>query len=752
MKPRRNGSAGKKKRAAPASRRARPLVIAAVAAGLAAVAALAVLLWRPAPPDAGLRTIDGQNVLLITIDTLRADAMSSYGGPAATPALDGLAAEGVRFDFAHAHAVMTLPSHASILTGELPFTHGLRDNSGYRLPEEARTAATMLKQAGYATAAFVAAFPLNARFGLNTGFDVYDDHVGGELGLTDLDMPERPATRVVQLARDWIADHAGGTGAPGAEMKETASGGRGAKPWFVWVHVYEPHAPYQPPPPFDRQYADRPYYGEVAAADAALQPLLDEARKSARPTLVVVTSDHGEGLDEHGEVAHGIFAYESTLRVPLIIAEVGSGTPAAPVASGSTKAPAGEISSVSARHIDILPTILDAVGQPMPPGLAGRTLLPREERTAAARPRPTYFEAMSGMLNHGWAPLAGVIVDRDKFIDLPIAERYDLLNDPGERTNLAGRSPERDRVLTDALNALDPPLPGDRIAEDKETRNQLRALGYVSAQAPRKTQYTEADDPKRLIDIDSAIHDAIDAFNEGRTEEAQRIYQRVIARRPRMAFPYRRLALIEWQRGNAPGAVALLREAVARGVTDTRLRAQLGEYLTGIGQTAESIGILEPLANGPASDAEILNALAIAYASAGDTGNARATFERLVTAMPGSSIPFENLGVLALGVGDVAAAQSYFERALAIAPDSSRAYTGLGATALRSGDRRAAYEAWERAVALDSANYEVMYNLGVNLAREGRMTEARPYLNQFLKNAPPAQHADQLKVVAILLQ
>jgi Flp pilus assembly protein TadD len=466
----------------------------------------------------------------------------------------------------------------------------------------------------------------------------------------------------------------------------------------------------------------------------------------------VVTSDHGEGLDEHGEMAHGIFAYESTLRVPLIIAQVGGGAPASPAASGSTNAPPGEVSSISARHIDILPTILEAAGRPVPSGLPGRTLLPREERTAEAAQRPTYFEAMSGMLNHGWAPLTGVLAGREKFIDLPIPERYDLAADPGERANLSGASPERDRMLAAMLSSLDVRPPGERITEDRETRDRLRALGYVSADAERKADYTEADDPKRLIDLDRAIHDAIDAFNEGRTEEAQRIYQHVIERRPGMAFPYRRLALIEWRQGNAAGAVAILRRAVATGVVDPRLRAQLGEYLTGMGQTAEGIGILEPLANGPASDAEILNALAIAYERAGAGDKSRQTFERLVAAMPGSSVPFENLGVLALAQGDVAGAKWYFERALAIEPGSSRAYTGVGATALRRGDRRAAYEAWGRAVTLDRANYEAMYNLGVNLAREGRMTEARPYLNEFLKNAPPAQHADQLKVVAILLQ
>ena len=268
---------------------------------------------RPAP-QADLHPIANQNVLLITIDTLRADALGSSGGAAATPALDRLAAGGVRFDFAHAHAVTTLSSHASILTGSYPFQHGIRDNSGYRLPAGAQTLATRLKQAGYQTAAFVGGFPVHSRFGLNLGFDLYDDHFGETGAPTEFVMPERPASTVVALARDWIAEQ---------EAGRAGAGGTGAKPWFVWVHLFDPHAPYRPPAPFDAQYAKQPYYGEVAATDAALAPLLDELRASVQPTLVVVTGDHGEGLGDHGELTHGLFAYEATLRVPLIMAEIG---------------------------------------------------------------------------------------------------------------------------------------------------------------------------------------------------------------------------------------------------------------------------------------------------------------------------------------------------------------------------------------------------------------------------------------------
>jgi Flp pilus assembly protein TadD len=726
----------RKLRAGRPSRRRWPRwAVPAAIAVVIVIGAVAAVLMTPGQPRADLRRIPGENVLLVTIDTLRADALGCYGGPAATPALDWLAAQGVRFEFAHAHAVLTLPSHASILTGQYPFQHGLRNNSGYRLPRDARTIATLLKHAGYATAAFVAGFPVHSRFGLNVGFDVYDDHFDEGLAPTVFNMPERPASVVVPLALNWIA-----SGAAGGQPRPDARG-RGDRPWFVWVHLFDPHAPYRPPPPFDTRYASQPYYGEVAATDAALAPLLEDVHRSAKRTLVIVTGDHGEGLGDHGEQAHGVFAYESTLRVPLIVAQLGGG-----------RARGGEVSSVSVRHVDILPTILDAVGQPLPPGLPGRTLLPAGERDGTSAPRPTYFEAMSGMLDLGWAPLTGVVLGRDKFIDLPIVERYDLAGDAGERSNLAGRVPERDRVLAAALTAFKPVLPGPRITEGADAVARLRALGYISGNAPVKGKYTEADDPKRLVQFDNAIHRAVEAFGDGRLAEAAQIYRDMLQQRPDMAIAYLHLAVTEWRQGDASSAVEVLRGAVARGITEPRVLTQLGEYLTDTGRLAEAIRMLEPLARIPEPDAETLVATGIAYARAGRADEARATFERLAQLLPASSVPLENLGVLAMERGDVAAARTYFNRALAIAPGSARAYAGLGAAAFRSGDRQAAYDAWRRAVQLDPANVDALYSLGVNLARDGRMDAARPYLEQFLRNAPPTLPAAERQEVSRLLQ
>src|SRR5262249_44811403 len=359
-----------------------------------------------------------------------------------------------------------------------------------------------------------------------------------------------PASGVVRLAREGVAAQEagrwGGWGRSRVRGGSNTSDPPGlpdppdlpGQPWFVWLHLFDPHAPYRPPPPFDSRYASQSYYGEVAAVDAALAPLIDDLRVAGKPTLVIATGDHGEALADHGELTQGLFAYESPLRVPLIVAEIGAASFGAPGVRPPAASGRSEPVSAPARHIDILPTILEGVGQSVAAGLPGRSLLMAAERTDPS-PRPSYFEAMSAMLNRGWAPLAGVLVDREKYIDLPIAERYDLAADPAGRVNPAREGPRRERTPPPAPAGLPPAvrgfaatMPGQRRAEDAEAAARLRALGYVTGSAAPKARYTDADDPKTLVAVDRAVHDAVDAFTAGRAGDAVPLYQQVIARRP----------------------------------------------------------------------------------------------------------------------------------------------------------------------------------------------------------------------------
>ena len=676
---------------------------------LIAVAAGAWYLLRPAPFPSFARTSD-QNLLIITVDTLRADALASYGGQARTPNLDALAADGVRFAFAHAHAVVTLPSHSSIFTGRYPFEHGVRDNSGYRLSDEATTLAELARARGFSTGAFVGAFPLNRAFGLAQGFDVYDDLTGRQVQEADFAFIERPAGEVVAAARAWIEQQNG--------------------PWLAWVHVFDPHSPYAPPPPFNAEYAGSPYAGEVAYVDSALEPLLSLVRAGARPTTVVVTADHGEALGDHGELTHGLFAYESTLRVPLIVAQVGhlQGT-----AQGRR---AGAVSDASVRHVDILPTVAELAGLTLPAGLPGRSLLTVDAGTGGAH--PSYFESMSPTLNRGWAPLRGVLDGRDKYIDLPIEELYDLADDPDETRNLAAAAGERVRALFAELERFGSALPGDRLAESADVRERLRSLGYISGTAARKTEYSPADDPKRLIEIDTLMMRGIEAHQRGRVEEGMDAYRRVIAARPDMNVAYQRLAFMLQGQGRLDEAIAMLRQGLDVNGPDLDLEIKLGTYLAETGRTADAIALLDRVTAAAPDNIEALNARGIAYARAGRPTDALASFQRILEIDPRDAFALENAGAMHLERGDLAAAAALFQRAADNDPDSSRARAGLGVVALRAGRKDDAIAHWRAAVALDPRNFDALFNLATELINAGRPGEARPFVELFVRTAPPA--------------
>lgn len=681
---------------------------------LLAVLALALGLWwwitRERAP-VFLHSAD-QNVLLITIDTLRGDALGTYGGRAVTPNLDRLADEGLQFTFAHAHAVMTLPSHASILTGRYPFEHRVRDNAGYRLPDTARTLAEAARDRGLATGAFVGAFPLDRQFGLAQGFDVYDDRSEHEVSPSDFAFSERPAAEVVARATAWIRQQ--------------------QKPWLAWVHVFDPHAPYAPPAPFAEQYTNDRYAGEVAYTDHALAPLLDLVRGGSRTTTIVVTADHGEGLGDHGEATHGVFAYESTLRVPLIVAQVG------PEASRGNRKKV----DASVRHVDILPTLAGLLALNVPGDLPGRSLLTAD---AESEPRSSYFEAMTAMLKRGWAPLRGVIDGRQKYIDLPLDELYDLSEDPREEHNLVASSPEQVRALTASLNAFRARMPDDATDENAEVRARLQSLGYLSGSVARKAEYTAEDDPKKLIDVDNLMMSGIELHRSGRSGEAIEAYRRVIARRPDMGLAYRRLAYLQWEGGATTEAILTLQTDIERNGPSLETEVRLGNYLAETGDAAEAIPMLERAIKADPDNADALNALGIAYAGTGRPDDALATFDRILAVNPRDAFALENIGTVHLQQGDTAAAHDAFTRALQDNPRSSRANAGLGMLAMQEGHPAEAIAHWRRAVELDPRNFDALYNIGTELVRAGRMSEARPYIDRFVTTAPRGLYAKDIE-------
>ncbi|HYO16070.1 MAG TPA: sulfatase-like hydrolase/transferase [Thermoanaerobaculia bacterium] len=676
-----------------------------------ATLALALLLFslacRGGSPGSG-PSLQGADVLLVTIDTLRADALGFAGNERVdTPTLDRLAAAGRVFDDAHAHNVVTLPSHANILTGLYPFQHGVRENSGFVLGGSVPTLATLLQEAGYATGAFVAAYPLDARFGLNRGFDVYDDRFPRGSDPDEFVIAERRGDQVVAPALAWW-------------------NARRGKPRFLWVHTYDPHAGYEPPEPFASRYRDAPYLGEVAATDSFLTPLLAPFVDGKEPpALVVVTSDHGEALGEHGELTHGLFAYEPTLKVPLVVWHPG-------IQPGRDDR--------SARHVDIAPTILQALGLEVPERMPGRSLL------APAQPGETssYFEALSTHLNRGWAPLRGTLANRKKYIDLPLPELYDLSADPGERQNLFARERRTSRALRDALpgESVWPP-PRGAISPEEEAR--LRSLGYSVGSAAAKATYIAEDDPKNLVDLDRKLHQVIDHYSRGRYAEAADLARQVVKARPSMAEGYEHLALALRQIERHGEAIEVLRSALAQGAERESLRRQLGLALSEAGRSPEAVEVLGALAQGEAADPATLNAYGIALTDSGRHGEAVEVLRRVVAKHSQDPKGYENLGIALLRMDRPAEARAELERALQLNPDLPISWNTLGVALYRLEGPAAALDAWEKAVALDPAQYDALFNIGLVAAQAGRPAQARQALSRFVATAPPARWGTDIR-------
>jgi tetratricopeptide (TPR) repeat protein len=351
---------------------------------------------------------------------------------------------------------------------------------------------------------------------------------------------------------------------------------------------------------------------------------------------------------------------------------------------------------------------------------------------------------MTPMLKRGWAPLSGVISGTDKYIDLPIRELYDLAADPREERNLATSNAARAGTLLSNLRSLGAILPGEQRAENAAVRAKLESLGYVSGSAPRKTRYTEEDDPKKLIDVDRLMMDGIEHFRQGRVAEAMAAYRAVVARRPGMGLAYRRLAFLQWHAGSRAEAIATLEGAREKIGADIDLDVRLGTYLAEAGSPAAAITLLERVIAADANNTEALNALGIAHGRAGNGAQALEAFSRVLAIDPRDAYALENTGIVHLQRKDLAAARDAFSRAVANDPRSSRAHAGLGVVARESGQVDAAIASWRDAVTLDPTNFDALYNLCVVLITAGRTDEARPFVTQFVKTAPPRVYGREI--------
>jgi arylsulfatase A-like enzyme/Flp pilus assembly protein TadD len=480
------------------------LVLAALGTCLAAVVA-----WRHARGPAPVKG----PIILISIDTLRADHLPAYGyRKVKTPAIDALAADGVVFERAYSHAPQTLPSHTSILSGRLPFETGVRDNLGFTVKRSERLLPQMLRERGYKTGGVVSAYVLRRETGIDQGFDFFDDQKP----------PSSPEITLGELQRD---------GGDSEQIAERWLDRQASPRIFLFLHLYEPHKPYTPPARF-AEYA--PYDGEIAYSDEIVGRLIGylRAHQIYDASTIVLLSDHGEGLGDHGEQEHGLFLYDETIHVPLIIKQPGG------IGRGRRVADL-------VQHIDIVPTLLDLVDAPLPPNLRGRTLRPVLDGSGHLAGAGIYAEALYARYHFGWSELTALTDGRYRYIKAPREELYDLDHDPHERDNIAGQRPPAQQALRGALDRLVAGAPlGLPAAISAEDRKRLMALGYVGAQTEvATTAAADLPDPKDKREILERYRASVDLAAQRKWGLAMSLLQQILVEDPGMGDIWGQLAV-----------------------------------------------------------------------------------------------------------------------------------------------------------------------------------------------------------------
>src|SRR3954462_148023 len=648
------------------------------------------------------------NVLLVTIDTLRADHVGSYGyDKASTPTIDALARRGVRFETAVAHVPLTGPSHASILTGQTPLGHGFRNNSGFILAPSVKTVAQDFRTAGYHTAGFVSGFPLDRRFGFDRGFETYDDHLPKGNDLRRTPYVERFADATTDAVLRWLA---------------TPREGPQAAPWFVWVHYYDPHAPYEPPAAdLAERYRQSPYDGEIAFVDRQLGRLLqtlDVGGETSR-TIVLVTADHGESLGEHGEGTHGIFLYDATLRVPWIMA--------------GPQIAAGRVSRTLARSMDVLPTLLDYAGLPQRGDVDGRSLR-RAADGEQMSDAPAYAESLYSELELGWAPLHAWRTAGFKFIKAPHPELYDLQNDPSEKGNRAGELSARVSDLSSQLEvALRHPTPSALAQSvDAETAERLRALGYVSGGRTARPAGGALRDPKDGIRLLPKLNRGMSAARSV-PELAIRELTDVLHEDPGLFMARRTRAVAYAAAGKHDLAIADLRVLDKEGQLTPEDAVVLGDNLRSAGRLDEAALILQRAERENPTFPQPLISLAAVRIQQRKYDEAAAACERVLKMVPDQIEALRHLGDLAVLREDFDAAAARYARILEMDAGDVAAMTKLGVVRMRSGHPDEAMRLFREAIAREPGNAEALLYLAGALASSGRSADALPFFERAVK-------------------
>ena len=638
-----------------------------------------------------------KNILLITIDTLRYDRVSIYNDNfVKTPNIDKLAKKSVIFKRAFAHTPLTLPSHANILTGTTPLYHGISDNNRFRLDDKFLTLAEHLKPSGYRTAAFTASFVLNKYFKLDQGFDLYHGPDKSN---------ELIAEEVVRSSIEWLKDNEG--------------------PWFLWIHIWDPHAPYSAPEPFGSRFRSDPYSGEVAYTDSQLGILFKYIENSGlmKNTAIVLTGDHGEALGDHGEQEHGYFAYNETIHIPLIIYD--------PSLDDTTI-------NKNVSHIDIFPTICELTGVKIPGHIQGRSLLPVIKGVDKSE-ETIYFEAKSAYYSRGWAPLDGFITKNRKFINLPIKELYDLKKDFGEKRNIISRV-----TISELFSTLNPLISGLTGADkdlsekkiDPKALKKLKTFGYLTGVVQKKkTIFTKEDDLKVLLPIQLKLTEARKLEKKGKYREALELFMEVRKLKPDNISTYINIAELFHKTNRIREGLETIEEGLAKSPSNTDLLLRKGVLLVVNNQLGKGENILRNVLSIDPDRGEAWNYLGISLFKKGLMGKALEAYRKSEEIDNTNPTLFNNIATLYLSMylkqKDPELHENAvinFKKALEIDKNLSSALNGLGAAYRFSGNREEAIKYWKSAIEHKPDFIQVYFNLAITLLETGDKTGAKRYL------------------------
>ena len=684
---------------------------------LAVVTAVSIAIAAPLPQHK-LRP----NVILITIDTLRADHVGCYGDKQVqTPTLDGLAHDGVLFERAISQVPLTWPSHAVILTGTYPFQNGVQDFTGQPLEPQFRSVAQAFKQEGYATGAVVSAFVLDRSWGLARGFDFYDDAFSARtFQQRDIGLVDRRADESVSHALSWLK-------------------GTSRRPFFLWLHLYDPHSPYDAPAPYGAEYREHPYDGEIAYADHELGRLIAwlKANQLYDRTAIAVLSDHGESLGEHGEKEHGFFIYDSTIHIPLIVKPpVGSG-----IQRGRVDRPV--------ETTDVAPTLLKLAGAKDP---AIGKQLQSQGLFAANKKDAAYSETFYPFSSFGWSPLHALETDRYHYIAAPTPELYDLTSDPQEQNNIAQQQAATAAVLKGKLDSLlkqnplaQSPRTGSNLTPEAEEK--LRALGYVAYRSAITPDALKGNlpDPKLKLPEFNSILQAGDAFQAGNFDQGKQLLAKVAQSDPKLYTVPFMLGEASLRQKNWDEAAAQFRHCLELNPDFDEAMTGLAHALAADGKEAEAAQWIKKAAELNPRNYRAWFELA-SLATKSDPAVAAADYQKALAIQPNFSLGHRDLGLLYFHQKNYSEAAKELARAVELGVDEAQIYNFLGICYSQTGQSTKAFKSYQAALKLDPNLAEAHLNLGYAYQGMKKNAEAiREYQTackleeKFCKLVPPAR-------------